>query len=145
MAKEKVTVDRVVSFYEGIKTIEDNNKLDTKISYRLGRLSDGCRSIIRVLERTQNKMKAELSENVQRERKNWDKKSESEREAANAACKILNEDFVAKIDALMDAEEELEVPTLRLSDFDSKDVPVKFYAMFGQYIVEDELKKQPKE
>ena len=133
---QKMKLDKIINIFEGIKAVEDNSKLDFTISYRLGRLSDSCRSIIRTYERVQNKLKSETNEKIVALRGKWDEKTDEEKAAISKEVKALNDEFMGKIDDLMEQEEDIKVPELKLKDFEGKDVPVKFFGLLGDVIKE---------
>lgn len=114
-------LNKVIEIYEAIKLIEGNTKLDFKISYRLGRIQDKCTSIIKTFESTQNKIKEKYQKLIKPEEEISQK---------------LNAEFVAEINNLLEIEEQIEIPKFNLSDFENKDIPVKFFSAFSEYINE---------
>lgn len=115
-------LNKVIEIYEAIKSIEGNTKLDFKISYRLGRIQDKCSSIIKTFESTQNKIKEKYQKLLKPEDTELTQK--------------LNNEFVEEINSLLSVEEEIEIPKFNLSDFENKDIPVKFFSAFSEYINE---------
>ena len=115
-------LNKVIEIYEAVKLIESNTKLDFKISYRLGRIQDKCTSIIKTFESTQNKIKEKYQKLIKPEDTELSQK--------------LNAEFVAEINNLLEIEEQIEIPKFNLSDFENKDIPVKFFSAFSEYINE---------
>lgn len=113
---------KVIEVFEAIKLLESNSKLEFKLSYRLGRIQDKCRSTIQTFEATQNKMKEKYSKMLQ---ETPDKQQE------------LNNEYIAKINELLQVEEDIEIPKFNLNDFENKEIPVKFFSAFADYIVEE--------
>jgi seryl-tRNA synthetase len=132
--EQKMKLDRIINLFEGVKVVEDNTKIDFTISYRLGRLSDSARSIIRTYERKQSKLKIETNEKIQALRKGMDTKTDEEKAVISKEVKELNDEFMAKIDNLMEEEEKIEIPLFSAKDFEGKDVPVKFFSLMGDVI-----------
>lgn len=114
-------LERIIELSNALNLIESNTKLDFKISYRLGRIHDKCRSIIKTFESTQNKMRDSYAKMVAED-------SEKSKE--------LQEEFIKKINELLEVEEKIEIPKFQLSDFESKDIPVKFFTAFAEFIEE---------
>lgn len=115
-------LNKVIELYEAIKLIESNTKLDFKISYRLGRIQDKCASIIKTFESTQNKIKEKYQKLLKPEDTELTQK--------------LNNEFFEEINNLLEIEEQIEVPKFNLADFENKDIPVKFFTAFSDYIIE---------
>ena len=115
-------LNKVIEIYEAVKLIESNTKLDFKISYRLGRIQDKCTSIIKTFESTQNKIKEKYQKLIKPEDTELSQK--------------LNAEFVAEINNLLEIEEQIEISKFNLSDFENKDIPVKFFSAFSEYINE---------
>lgn len=115
-------LNKVIEIYEAVKLIESNTKLDFKISYRLGRIQDKCTSIIKTFESTQNKIKEKYQKLIKPEDTELSQK--------------LNAEFFAEINNLLEIEEQIEIPKFNLSDFENKDIPVKFFSAFSEYINE---------
>lgn len=112
---------KVIEVFEAIKLLESNTKLEFKVSYRLGRIQDKCKSIIQTFESTQNKMKEKYAGLV---RENPDKE------------KDYTNEYITKINELLQVEEEIEIPKFNLVDFENKEIPVKFFSAFADFIEE---------
>jgi seryl-tRNA synthetase len=137
MGKEQtLTVDRILSIYQAIQSIEGNTKLDFTVSYRLGRLSDACKSIVKVVEKNEMAKRKAVTEKVNELRKNFDSKTPGEKEEINAEIKKLSEQFTEEVQALNEQEETIKIPEFKLKDFEGKDIPVKFFALMGDIIPE---------
>lgn len=114
-------LEKIIELNNALNLIESNSKLDFKISYRLGRIQDKCKSIIRVFELTQNKM-----------RDNYQKMIAEDSEKS----KELQEEYVKKITELLEVDEKIEIPKFQLTDFENKDIPLKFFTAFSEHIEE---------
>lgn len=133
---QKLKLDKIVDIFEAIKMVEENTKIDFPVSYRLGRLSERCRSIIKVFEKTQNRLRTEYSEKINAVNKDKDSKSEDEKKAIDTQVRELNDSFISKINELVEVEETIEVPEFKLKEFENKEIPVKFFALMGDLIQE---------
>lgn len=131
---KKVKLEKVINIFEGIKSVEDNTKLEANIAYRLGRLSDYCRSAIRTFEKVQTKENSKRQDEMNLLQKKYNTKDEQERITLNIEGKKINDAFQEKIETLMEQDEEIKIPKFKLDDFKDKGVPVKFFAMLGEYI-----------
>ncbi len=135
MGTEKtLTIDRILNVYEGIKSVDNNSKLDFKIAYRLGRLSDKCRSVLQTYERLKDKAKKERDFAIEALKKEMENKSEEEKAEITKQAKSIQSDFTDKLETMLLTEEKIEVPELLLKDFEGKEIPVKFFAMLGELI-----------
>lgn len=113
-------IEQIVKIAEAIKSVEDA-KLDFKVSYRLGRLLDKLESIMK------NYGKQELALREEYGKKFNDASEEDKLK--------VNQEFAVKMQELMQMEEEVAMPELKLEDF-SKEIPVKFFTAFGDHIKE---------
>jgi len=112
-------IEKVVKIAEAIKSIE-NEKLDFKISYRLGRISDKCESIIKQYQKQEMAMREEYGKKHEQALEEDKPKIQSE----------FNDKFVE----LLNIEEEIEIPKFQLKDFENKNLPLKFFSAFNEYI-----------
>lgn len=133
---QKLKLEKIVDVFEAVKLVGDL-KLDFTVSYRLGRLQDKCKSILKVYEEIQGKLQAEYSGKAQEFTSQMEGKTDEEKTALNAEVRKLNNEFVAEINKILQIEEEVPVPDFKLKDFEGKDVPVKFFSMMGELIKED--------
>jgi hypothetical protein len=131
---QKVKLEKVINMFEGVKSVEDNTKLESNIAYRLGRLSDSCRSAIRTFEKIQNKENSKRQDELNGLQKKYNTKDEQERVAFNVEAKKINDVFQEKIETMMEQEEEIKIPKFKLDDFKDKGVPVKFFSLLGEFI-----------
>ena len=113
-------IEQIVKIAEAIKSVEDV-KLEFKVSYRLGRLYDKLESIIKNYGKQELALREEYS-------KKFNEASEEDKPK-------VNQEFASKMQELMSIEEEVKMPELKLEDF-SKELPVKFFTAFGEYIAE---------
>ncbi len=133
---QKLKLEKIVDVFEAIKLVGDL-KLEFAVSYRLGRLQDKCKSILRVYEEVQAKLQAEYSGKAQEFTSQMEGKSDEEKTALNNEVRKLNNEFVAEMNKILQIEEEVPVPDFKLKDFENKDVPVKFFSMMGELIKEE--------
>jgi hypothetical protein len=131
---QKIKMEKIINIFEGVKAVEDNTKLEANIAYRLGRFSDYCRSAIRTFEKIQAKENSKRQDELNVIHKKYNSKDEQERITLNIEAKKIHDAFQDKIESLMEQEEEIKVPKFKLDDFKDKGVPVKFFAMLGEYI-----------
>lgn len=113
-------IEQIVNIANAIKSVEDV-KLDFKVGYRLGRLYDKLESIMKNYGKQEFALREEYG-------KKFNEASEEEKQG-------LNQEFAAKMQELMSIEEDVQVPEFKLEDF-NKDIPVKFFSAFGEYIKE---------
>lgn len=130
---QKLKLEKVIDIFEGIKLV-DELKLEFALSYRLGRLQDRCRSVIRVYETTQAKLRDEFTLKALALGKG---ETEEEKAALNEELKKLNGEFLEEVGKLLQIEEEIVIPELSLNDFKGKEIPAKFFAALGDVIKED--------
>ena len=133
---EKFSIDKIVGFYEGIEIVKDNTKLSTTTAYRLGRLSDYCRAVVRTFEKTKEKERKEAALKINDLKKGYDKADEEQKKLVDEQVRDINNAFVEKINELAEQEEQISVPEFKLEDFENKDVPVKFFSLLGDVIKE---------
>lgn len=133
---EKFTIDKIVGIYEGIELVKDNTKLSTTIAYRLGRLSDSCRSVVKNFEKQKEKERRLAAEKINDLKKGYDKLSEDDKKKQDEEAREVNNKFIETITDLAEQMEEVKVPELKLADFENKDVPVKFFALLSDVIKE---------
>lgn len=113
-------IEQIVKIAEAIKSVEDV-KLEFKVSYRLGRLYDKLESILKNYGKQELAIRQEFAKKFQ--------------EASEEDKEKINQEFVLKMNELMQIEEEVKMPELKLEDF-SKEIPVKFFTAFGEHITE---------
>ena len=113
-------IEQIVKIAEAIKSVEDV-KLEFKVSYRLGRLYDKLESILKNYGKQELAIRQEFAKKFQ--------------EASEEDKEKINQEFVLKMNELMQIEEEVKMPELKLDDF-SKEIPVKFFTAFGEHITE---------
>lgn len=114
-------IEKVVKIAEAVKSVEES-KLDFKVAYRLGRILDKCESIVKQYQKQEMKLREEYGEKF---------KNASEEEKQN-----ITREFNLKLIELIEMEEDVVIPSFDLKDFEGKDVPVKFFTAFGDYINE---------
>lgn len=132
---QKLKVEKIVDVFEAIKLLDDL-KLDFTLSYKLGRLQDRCKSVIKVYERMQTKLQLEYGEKARQLAVTLDDKTEEEKAAINAEVRKVNNEFAIEMGNILQIEEEIVVPQFKLSDFENKDIPVKFFSLMGELINE---------
>lgn len=130
---QKLKLEKIVDIFEGIKMV-DELKLDFNLSYRLGRLQDRCKSIIRVYEATQSKLQSEYAG---RAMAMGEGETEDEKTIIKEELKKLNAEFMVEINKLLQIEEEITIPELKLKDFQGKEIPTKFFSLLGDVIKEE--------
>lgn len=129
-------IEKIIKIVEGIVTLEDNKKIDSVIAYRLARLNDQCQSIIKSYQKQEMKLREEYSAKIKEITENLSSKSESEKKEIENEVRILNDEFITKINELGQIEEDVTVPELKLKDFEGKEVPYKFFAGLSEFIKE---------
>lgn len=130
---QKLKLERIIDVFEAIKLVEDL-KLDFALSYRLGRLQDRCKSVIRVYEVTQNKLRDEFTLKALALGKG---ETEEEKAAIAEELRKLNSEFLAEVAKLLEIEEEVVIPEFKVADFQGKEIPAKFFSLLGEVIKED--------
>jgi NAD(P)H-nitrite reductase large subunit len=113
-------IEQIVKIAEAIKSVEDV-KLEFKVSYRLGRLYDKLESIMKNYGKQELAIRQEYAKRFQ--------------EASEEDKPKINDEFIQKMNEIMQIEEEVKMPELKLDDF-SKEIPVKFFTAFGEHITE---------
>lgn len=132
---KKLKVEKIVDVFEAVKLV-DELKLDFALSYKLGRLQDRCKSVIKVYERMQTKLQLEYGEKARAYTVSLDDKTEEEKAAINAEVRKINNEFAIEMGNILQIEEEIVVPEFKLSDFENKEIPVKFFSLMGELINE---------
>jgi hypothetical protein len=124
METKKLQISKIQKVNAAIDLIKDNTDLDSKISYRLGRIGDSAESVLNRLQKAQTKLINEY--NKQRLALIGKTKQENlEQEVIDKITELsnkLNEDVAN----LKDEEDEINVVELKLSDFVAKDDIKKF-------------------
>jgi hypothetical protein len=134
--EHKLKLEAVIAIFDSIKDIEGNTKLDTTTAYRLGRLFDRAKSIIRVFEKVQNQLKQEISQKVNDLREDMESKSDAEKAKINKEVRTLNEEFTKKVESMLEQEETIKIPDFNIKDFEGKGVSVKFFSGMADFIKE---------
>jgi hypothetical protein len=124
METKKLQISKIQKINAAIDLIKDNSDLDSKISYRLGRIGDSAESVLNRLQKAQTKLINEY--NKQRLALIGKTKQEDlEQEVIDKITELsnkLNEDVAN----LKDEEDEINVVELKLSDFVAKEDIKKF-------------------
>jgi glutamine synthetase type III len=124
METKKLQISKIQKVNAAIDLIKDNTDLDSKISYRLGRIGDSAESVLNRLQKAQTKLINEY--NKQRLALIGKTKQEDlEQEVIDKITELsnkLNED----VNNLKDEEDEINVVELKLSDFVAKEDIKKF-------------------
>lgn len=153
-----LTLERIAEIAEAITLVGDNKYLDGRVSFRLGRLGDSCKSPYKYYIREKDKiMKWERDE---RKKKIEDCKKVNTDEANKQLLNDLNDLYIERTEkhnALLDQHpEKINLPELNLSDFIAKTeiieeqdnkkitikvgqtlVPTRFFTLMGDLINED--------
>lgn len=148
---EKMKIHRIMNIGDAISLIDDINYLPAKIAYRLGRLGDHCSSVIKPVSKLEQNARKKAINEQNEFRKGFDSLSDEEKEEVKKKIATSNEEFVNYSESLMDQEEEIKIPDLKLSDFTAESeiklkdrtikagetlVPVKFFKLMGEIIKE---------
>jgi len=124
METKKLQISKIQKVNAAINIIKDNTDLDSKISYRLGRMGDSAENVLNRLQKAQTKLINEY--NKQRLALIGKTKQEDlEQEVIDKITELsnkLNEDVAN----LKDEEDEINVVELKLSDFVAKEDIKKF-------------------
>jgi hypothetical protein len=124
METKKLQISKIQKVNAAINLIKDNTDLDSKISYRLGRMGDSAENVLNRLQKAQTKLINEY--NKQRLALIGKTKQEDlEQEVIDKITELsnkLNEDVAN----LKDEEDEINVVELKLSDFVAKEDIKKF-------------------
>ena len=134
--KHLLPVSKIVDIYESIKSIDGNQKLDTKVAYRIARLADKCRGIIESYEKTRDKIRDKYIEEGKSLNPNSDSLSEEQKKDLQLKINEINGRFNKEIAELVSENEEIEIFGFVLSDFEGKDIPIKFFIAMGDLIKE---------
>lgn len=134
---QKLTIERIHQIYEAIESVKENDKIDFKVAYRLGRLSDAAKSIVKNYENQREKLRQVLVEKQIKLKKEMDKAQESRKMELELEIRELNEQFVKQLNELVEIEEEISLPKLKLSDFEDKGINIKFFSGMGEIIQEE--------
>lgn len=129
-------IEKIVKIVESVLTLEDNKKIDSVVAYKLARLNDKCQSIVKSYQKQEMKLREEYGGKIKELTENMESKSELEKKEIEASVKLLNDEFVVKINELGQIEEDITVPELKLKDFEGKDVPFKFFYGMAEFINE---------
>lgn len=112
-------IEKVVKIAEAVKSVEES-KLDFKVAYRLGRILDKCESIVKQYQKQEMNLRQEFGSKFQ--------------DASEEDKPKIQAEFNTKFVELLEMEESIEIPQFSLKDFENKDLPVKFFSAFNEYI-----------
>lgn len=135
---KELNAQQIANINAGCASVGDNEALEPHIAYRIGRLGNYTDSIIRQLQRSQQKLVTEHRAKVAK---------------MTDAQKIEENDKLTEaINKLMDETETISIPELKYSDFIAKEdirvkdreykkgqvlVPTKFFSSMGDIIIDD--------
>ena len=134
--KHLLPVSKIIDIYEAIKSIDSNKNLDTKVAYRVARLSDKCKGIIESYEKTRDKIRDKYIEESKSLNPNDSGLSEDQKKDLQLKINEINGRFNKEIAELVSENEEIEIFGFVLSDFEGKDIPIKFFIAMGDLIKE---------
>lgn len=159
MSQKKL--DRIIEIGEAVALIGDNRYLDGTTSFKIGMLGDYSKPIIRNFVKERDRL---INDARKRQKAINDGVKNGDAEAkARAADEItvLTEEVQVKLNEMGNMEEEIKIPTLKLSEFIAKAditdvfvkdgvpeakvvvragqalVPVKFFTLMGDIIIDD--------
>lgn len=127
-------IEKIIKITDALVTLEDNKKIDSVIAYKLARLNDQCQNIIKTYQKQETKLREEYSEMIKALTDN--KETDAEKREIEPKVRELNNEFITKINEIMELEEDVVVPELKLKDFENKDVSFKFFKAFAEFIKE---------
>lgn len=159
---QKFKVDRIIEIGEGVASVGENRYLDATTAFKIGMLGDACKPVVKNFARERDKL---LAEARRKQKAIIDPvKEQATNEArikANEEVAILAQETSDKINEMSQQEEEIKVPSLKLSEFIAKAditdvfvkdgvpetkvvikagqslVPVKFFTALGDLITDD--------
>lgn len=134
--EQTVKLEKIIAIFDSIKDIESNTKLETNIAYRLGRVFDRAKSIIRVFEKVQNNLKSEINDKIQALKEDFENKSDAEKIKVQKQIRELNDEFQRKVEQMLEQDETIKIPEFSLRDFEGKGVSVKFFSGMSEFIKE---------
>jgi len=164
MEKIKLSLERILDVNEGLNIVENYTDLPQKDTYWLGRLADSCASKIKAYNKLVNTLREEIGARqkpaLDLYNKIEDKNSVDAKELLDK-INLLNKEFSDKHNSILDIEEEVNHIQFALSAFIAKEditrvetknevkvettikkgqslVPMKFYKLLGDFIIESE-------
>jgi hypothetical protein len=144
MKDTQITVRQALQVVQAAKIIENNEYLDSKVAYWMGRLADRCTTISRPALKEQGK----LAKQYQLEAKGKTPEEIGE----------LDRTFEEKFDSVLSQQERIDIYPFKRTDFEAGDefrkpadkdkgetvikkgqlvVPVKFFTLMGELIAEN--------
>lgn len=162
--EQELPLARIIEIAEGISLIGDNALLDGVVTYRLGRLADFTKTPVKGYNKQREVRRKEILEKQREIQKKMKSADDDGKREFSMDIQGLNNDFNEEIDKLLEQKESIKIPEFKLSDFLAKEerkipqkvganedqrmietvlkpgqslVPVKFFAMMGDIIVDD--------
>jgi hypothetical protein len=160
----KYPFEKILRISNAVALVGDNSLLEGTIAYRLGRLGDYTNAPAKHY----NKLREAKRKEILAKQDDWKKKKIGATEAQKAEFDVevakLDDEFNDALQGLLDQEEEIKVPSFKLSDFLAKEekknfetvgkgedqrkveiiikpgqalVPVRFFQLMGDIIVDD--------
>lgn len=132
--QKSVTLEKIIEINEAIKSIDGNQKIDSKTAYQLAKLFDKCKSYIQAYEKTRDTLFKKYSEEAKQ--LNPDNKELPEKDQADLKLKIagINSKMNDELMTIVRTEETIDIYDFKFADFDGKEVPVKFFLLMGDII-----------
>jgi len=136
---KKLSIQKIANINQACALVGDNDVLDSKVAYRIGRLGDFSESIIKRMQKIQQKK-------INTFREANEKLTDAEKAKAN-------DKLTEEMNQLLEEEEEITIPPFKYSDFIADEdikvhgkefkkgqllVPVKFFSLMGDTVVDDE-------
>jgi len=162
MEEEKQLTSRIMEIASGVALVGDNDFLDGKVAYRLGRLGDHCKGVVREYNKQKEKIQKEGREQQKKLLEEMkaigtdEARKEKTREIDDISIRVQTE--IGELDN-ESVEPKIVFPDLKLSDFIAKHdinkevngqkihiktgqslVPVRFFTLMGDLIKDDKTK-----
>jgi hypothetical protein len=161
MTERELEVSRIVEISEAVAIAGDNKHLDGTVSYRVGRLGDFCKLIVRSYTKQRDRLIREAREKERILREKYKNGSPEEKVKANEEIVDISEKLTDALDSLATQVEKIRVPELKLSEFIAKNditeiiikdgvsdakiiaktgqslLPIRFFTLMGDVVVDD--------
>jgi len=160
----KQKLSKILDIAEAISVVGENSLLEGTVSYRLGRLGDYTKAPLKLYTKMREEKRKAIHEKQKALQKETVGASEEVKREKSLEIQSLNEQFNTEVEAILEQEEQISIPNLKLSDFLAKEerktfetigknederkveviikpgqalVPVRFFVLMGELIVDD--------
>lgn len=162
--ESKLPFDKILRISNAVALVGDNSLLEGTIAYRLGRLGDYTTGPAKQFNKLKEAKRKELAAKQDDLKKQMVGATDATKEDLKNQIAKFDDEYNDAVQAMLDLEEEMKVPSFKLSDFLAKEekktfetvgkgedqrkvevvikpgqslVPVRFYQLMGDIIADD--------